>query len=77
MDLIDSKYIGLVSSRLPKFKKIKANLYNFRCPVCGDSQKHKNKARGYLYGIKLSYYLSGEWREQEEVFKFRVEEQQT
>ena len=52
MDLIDSKYIGLVSSRLPKFKKIKANLYNFRCPVCGDSQKHKNKARGYFYGIK-------------------------
>ena len=52
MDLVDSKYIGLVSSRLPKFKKIKANLYNFRCPVCGDSQKHKNKARGYFYGIK-------------------------
>ena len=52
MDLVDSKYIGLVSSRLPKFKKIKANLYNFRSPVCGDSQKHKNKARGYFYGIK-------------------------
>ena len=52
MDLVDSKYIGLVSSRLPKFKKIKPNLYNFRCPVCGDSQKHKNKARGYFYGKK-------------------------
>ena len=52
MDLIDTKYIGLVSSRLPKFKKVKADLYNFRCPVCGDSQKHKNKARGYIYGIK-------------------------
>ena len=52
MDLIDSKYIGLISSRLPKFKKVKADLYNFRCPICGDSQKHKNKARGYIYGIK-------------------------
>ena len=52
MDLIDTKYIGLVSSRLPKFKKVKADLYNFRCPICGDSQKHKNKARGYIYGIK-------------------------
>ena len=52
MDLVDSKYIGLVSSRLPKFKKIKANLYNFRCPICGDSKKHRNKARGYFYGIK-------------------------
>ena len=52
MNLVDSKYIGLVSSRLLKFKKVKADLYNFRCPICGDSQKHKNKARGYLYGVK-------------------------
>ena len=52
MDLVDSKFIGLVSSRLTKFKKVKPNLYNFRCPICGDSQKHKNKARGYIYGIK-------------------------
>ena len=54
MDLVDSKYIGLVSSRLTKFKRVKANLYNFRCPICGDSQKHKNKARGYLYPIKVN-----------------------
>ena len=52
MDIIDSKYIGLVSSRLPKFKRVKANLYNFRCPICGDSQKHRNKARGYFYKIQ-------------------------
>ena len=52
MDIIDSKYIGLVSSRLSKFKRVKANLYNFRCPICGDSQKHKNKARGYFYQFK-------------------------
>jgi hypothetical protein len=52
MDLVDSKYIGLVSSRLQKFKRVKADLYNFRCPICGDSQKHKNKTRGYLYPLK-------------------------
>ena len=52
MDLIDTKYIGLVSSRLSKFKKVKADLYNFRCPLCGDSQKQKNKARGYIYAKK-------------------------
>ena len=52
MDLVDSKYIGLVSSRLQKFKKVKNDLYNFRCPICGDSQKHKNKARGYFYVVK-------------------------
>ena len=53
MDIIDSKYIGLVSSRLQKFKKVKADLYNFRCPICGDSQKHKNKARGYFYVVQI------------------------
>ena len=54
MDIIDSKYIGLISSRLQKFKRVKANLYNFRCPICGDSQKHKNKARGYFYQVKTN-----------------------
>jgi predicted RNA-binding Zn-ribbon protein involved in translation (DUF1610 family) len=52
MDLVDSKYIGLISSRLQKFKKVKADLYNFRCPICGDSQKNKNKTRGYIYPVK-------------------------
>ena len=52
MDLVDSKFIGLVSSRLQKFKKIKTDLYNFRCPICGDSQKNKSKTRGYLYSVK-------------------------
>jgi len=52
MDLIDSKYIGLLSSRLEKFKQVKSGLYNFRCPICGDSQKNKNKTRGYLYALK-------------------------
>ena len=52
MDLVDSKFIGLVSSRLQKFKKVKADLYNFRCPICGDSQRNKSKTRGYLYSVK-------------------------
>ena len=54
MDLVDSKYIGLVSSRLQNFKRVKADLYNFRCPICGDSQKHKNKARRYFYQVKTN-----------------------
>ena len=52
MNLVDSKYIGLISSRLQKFKRVKPNLYNFRCPICGDSQKNKSKTRGYLYAVK-------------------------
>jgi predicted RNA-binding Zn-ribbon protein involved in translation (DUF1610 family) len=52
MDLVDSKYVGLISSRLQKFKRVKNDLYNFRCPICGDSQKNKNKTRGYIYTVK-------------------------
>ena len=54
MDLVDSKYINLISSRLQKFKRVKSNLYNFRCPICGDSKKNKSKTRGYLYAIKAN-----------------------
>ena len=54
MDHLDSKYIGFISSRLEKFKRVKSNLYNFRCPICGDSKKHKNKARGYIYSVKTN-----------------------
>ena len=52
MNHIDSKFIGLLSPRLEKFKKVKSNLYNFRCPICGDSKKNKSKTRGYLYSVK-------------------------
>ena len=54
MDHIDSKFIGLLSSRLEKFKRVKSNLYNFRCPICGDSKKNKSKTRGYLYAVKAN-----------------------
>jgi len=45
----DSKYIKLVSSRLRNFKQKDAYLWNFSCPICGDSQKNKLKARGYVF----------------------------
>ena len=52
---IDSKYIGLVSARLNKFKRTKDNQYTFRCPYCGDSKKSKNKTRGYLFQTKGNF----------------------
>jgi len=52
MDHVDSKFVGLISPRLEKFKRVKNNLYNFRCPICGDSKKNRNKTRGYLYSVK-------------------------
>ena len=35
-----------------QFKKKTNTLYNFRCPICGDSEKNRYKARGYLYPSK-------------------------
>ena len=55
MSYLDVKYIQLVSSRLTLFSRKKADLYNFRCPYCGDSQKRKNKTRGYLFKIKNNF----------------------
>ena len=52
MNHVDSKFINLLSPRLQKFKRVKPDLYNFRCPICGDSQKNKSKTRGYLYSVK-------------------------
>ena len=54
MDHVDSKFIGLLSPRLEKFKRVKSNLYNFRCPICGDSKRNRNKTRGYLYSVKAN-----------------------
>lgn len=46
---IDNKYVRLISSRLRNFKQKGDNLWNFSCPFCGDSQKNKLKARGYVF----------------------------
>lgn len=46
---IDQKYLGTLSVRLEKFSKKGDSIYNFRCPICGDSATNKNKARGYAF----------------------------
>ena len=51
MSTVDDLYINRLSIRLEKFKRVKPHLYNFRCPFCGDSQKNKNKARGYFFHV--------------------------
>jgi len=50
MNHIDLKYSGILSTRLDRFKVKSNNPYkaNFRCPICGDSQKSKSKTRGWL-----------------------------
>jgi len=49
---VEIKYLNLLSPRLEKFKRKKDFLWNFRCPICGDSQKNKNKARGFVFQLK-------------------------
>lgn len=48
MDWIDQKYIGLISNRVDRFKRVNSTTYNFRCPLCGDSKTNKFKTRGYI-----------------------------
>jgi len=52
MNYIDTKYISLISPRLRNFTKKGDYLWNFSCPFCGDSQKNKKKARGFIYRTK-------------------------
>lgn len=49
MDWLLHKYIGIISTRLVRFKKTSNGTFNFRCPICMDSEINKNKARGYIY----------------------------
>ena len=53
---IDVKYINLCSSLLERFKQKHTNLWNFRCPICGDSKKSKTKCRGFVYEKRNKYF---------------------
>lgn len=50
MNHVDLKYASFLSSRLDKYTVKSLNPYraNVRCPICGDSQKSKLKARGWI-----------------------------
>lgn len=56
MSYIDHKFVSLLSPRLDKFVKKNSTLWNFRCPICGDSQKNKSKARGFIYKVKQDLF---------------------
>ena len=50
--LLDTRYFLELTPRLDGFKKVQSDLYNFRCPFCGDSKHSQSKARGYMYTFK-------------------------
>jgi hypothetical protein len=49
---LDRKYVSFLGSRLERFKQKNEYLYNFRCPICKDSQTDLKKARGYIFRKK-------------------------
>lgn len=49
MNFIQVKYSNLLSSYVRNFSKKSSVLYNFSCPLCGDSKTNNKKARGYIY----------------------------
>lgn len=60
LDFVDLQYAQQLAGRLDNFKIRHTNPYkiNFRCPICGDSQKSRSKARGWLLekGDSFNYY---------------------
>jgi len=54
---IDKKYANVLGSRLRNFKQKNDYVWNFSCPVCGDSSKNKLKARGYIYRKKSDLFV--------------------
>lgn len=54
---LEQKYIGMLSSRFSRFRRVNRQTYNFRCPICGDSQKNSTKARGFLFAKNSNGFL--------------------
>jgi hypothetical protein len=46
---VDVDYINKVSVYLTLFHKVRENVWNARCPICGDSKKKLTKKRFYIY----------------------------
>jgi len=57
MSYIDTKYLNIISPQLQQFKKKGDNLWNFRCPYCGDSHKSRTKARGFVFRKKNDLFF--------------------
>lgn len=47
--LLDFQYALMTTSRLEQCVQVRDRLFNSRCPICGDSDKHKKKKRFYIY----------------------------
>jgi transcription elongation factor Elf1 len=59
IDFVDIQYAQHLAGRLDLFKIRSTRPYkiNFRCPICGDSQKSRTKARGWLLEKENNFYF--------------------
>lgn len=48
MNFVDNKYLHEVAPYLKGFNQKSKNVWNCRCPYCGDSKTNKRMARGYF-----------------------------
>ena len=57
MLFVDVKFASMLSPYLRNFKQKNDYLWNYSCPVCGDSSKNKLKARGFIYKVKSDLFV--------------------
>lgn len=57
MQWIEQKYIRILGLNLLRFKEIRTDTWNFRCPICGDSTSSEMKARGYIFSDGGTGYI--------------------
>jgi len=74
-NIIEIKHaITQLFSRVKQFKQKSNNQWNFRCPICGDSDKSKTKARGNIYqnskgGFSFKCFNCGESKSAQQFLK--------
>jgi len=58
IDFVDIKFAQMLGGRLDNFRIKSTSPYkiNFRCPICGDSEKSRSKSRGWLLERKNSFH---------------------
>lgn len=54
---MDETFLRSVSSRLERFKQTGSHHFNARCPICGDSQKNRSKARFHVFEHNKNSFL--------------------
>lgn len=59
IDFVDIQYAQHLAGRLENYRIRNTNPYkiNFRCPLCGDSQKSRTKSRGWLLEKENNFYF--------------------